>query len=470
MSDPQPYIPDAIGQLPTSGDPRVDTNYYLRVIKGCLENGTFSAPFTQTGHGFTLNVPFPARFNGTAWVKSQADNATNAIIDAIVTPTDANTLLLQPFVGSTITGTGWTAGTSYYLSAATAGLFTSTAPSGVGNVVIRVLKALTTTTADYVGNNGTVISSSTTVSHIDASDTGSQTISTASETALTFDTNAVVQGANISHSTSVNTDQFTVNATGIYLFGAEAQCGDIAGSDSNLIYVDGSVPGGNTIANTATETPFASTYTFGANTLTVGQTIRILLAGVYGTDVVPPTINVKIKLGSTVMIASGVLTAVGSLTNRGWTAFADLVVTAIGASGSIEAQGFGEYGTAATTSLTVNMSNIAPITIDTTTSQALTVTITWGTSSANNTITLRIIEVYSAAALAVGSTARMYLKVGATFVNAQSGNLNALDSTYLSVGRTMKLSTSDVVTATLYQTSGADLNVVTKKFWITQVG
>lgn len=37
--DPLPYAPAQIGQIPPSGDPRANINYYLRVIKNLLQNG-----------------------------------------------------------------------------------------------------------------------------------------------------------------------------------------------------------------------------------------------------------------------------------------------------------------------------------------------------------------------------------------------------------------------------------------------
>lgn len=38
-NDPLPYLKEQIGQLPTSGDPRVTLNYYLRVIKALIGGG-----------------------------------------------------------------------------------------------------------------------------------------------------------------------------------------------------------------------------------------------------------------------------------------------------------------------------------------------------------------------------------------------------------------------------------------------
>lgn len=157
----------------------------------------------------------------------------------------------------------------------------------------------------------------------------------------------------------------------------------------SLLYGNTTVPVGNTIANTTAETAFTSTYTIPANTLAVGDIIRIKLMGVYSTNVIAPTIIGKIKFGATTVSDTGSVSAVAGVTNGGWFGDGIYVVQAIGASGSLESQAYLELQSAATTGLSVNIPNIAPITIDTTTDLAVTITVQWGTASASNTITLR---------------------------------------------------------------------------------
>lgn len=166
-----------------------------------------------------------------------------------------------------------------------------------------------------------------------------------------------------------------------------------ASGSRRVVFANTTVPAGNTNANSAAENAFASGYTFPANTLKVGTVIRVRLFGLYGTTIVAPTLRGKLKLGSTIVLDTGSLTTVVSLTNAGWSAEGLLIVTAIGSSGAVEAQGYSEFSTAATTSLSVNLTNTATITINTTTSQALTVTTQWGTADAANTITLRSMTV-----------------------------------------------------------------------------
>ncbi len=159
---------------------------------------------------------------------------------------------------------------------------------------------------------------------------------------------------------------------------------------SALAYANTTVPAGNTVANTATETVYASSYTIPANSLVAGSVIRLTLYGVYSTALVAPSIRVKIKFGSTIMLDTGVISPlVAGDTNVGWSATATFIIDSIGASGAIESQGVMLFQTSTTASATTNVENTAAITVDTTTAQAITATIQWGTASASNTSTLR---------------------------------------------------------------------------------
>lgn len=163
-----------------------------------------------------------------------------------------------------------------------------------------------------------------------------------------------------------------------------------------LIYADGSVPGGNTIANTASETAFASSYTFVGAALSAQTLIRVVLTGVYSTDAIAPTLRIRGKLGSTVILDTGTITTVLGITNGGWTAEFWVIVTAIGASGSVESQGRMELSTAETTALVINAENAAAVgSIDFTADKALTFTVEWGTAATTNTITARQMMVWA---------------------------------------------------------------------------
>ncbi len=79
----------------------------------------------QTGHG--LAVKNPVRHNGTAWVKSQADTAANAVVGGLVVAV-INADLFVLATGGYVAGlSGLTAGSVHYLDATTAGALTTTA-------------------------------------------------------------------------------------------------------------------------------------------------------------------------------------------------------------------------------------------------------------------------------------------------------------------------------------------------------
>lgn len=199
---------------------------------------------------------------------------------------------------------------------------------------------------------------------------------------------------------------------------------DVTFSSGVLVYSNTSVPAGNTIANSNSETAFASSYTIPANALVAGSIVRLKLYGVYGTTIVGPTIRGKVKLGATVVADTGSVTSVAGVTNGGWWAEVFFVCQTAGSGGTVEAQGYAEFSTAATTGLSVNTPNTAAIAIDTTATQAITVTIQWGTADAANTITLREMTVEIANIVPI-DTSSISTDID---TNPQTGNYTLLTS------------------------------------------
>lgn len=157
-----------------------------------------------------------------------------------------------------------------------------------------------------------------------------------------------------------------------------------------LVYVNTTVPAGNTVTNTSSETFFASSYSVPAGSLAIGTVLRVKFFGIYSTGVVAPSLILRVYFGATILIASGTLTTVAGVTNDGWSAEGLFTVQTIGASGTIEAQGLSEFSTASTAVLFVNMDNTAPITVDTTIAEIVRASVQWGgTVNASDTITLR---------------------------------------------------------------------------------
>ena len=162
---------------------------------------------------------------------------------------------------------------------------------------------------------------------------------------------------------------------------------------SGLSYENITVPAGNTVANTTTKTAFTSSYTIPANTLQVGSVIRIRVFGVYSTNVVAPNIIATVNLNGTDYLTTGSITAVAAVTNGGWNGEGLFVIDSIGVSGTIEAQAFLNFATAATTSLSVSLTNTSTQTIDTTINQVITLSAQWSAANASNSVTLREITI-----------------------------------------------------------------------------
>lgn len=111
-----------------------------------------STPIKQTAHGLVVgNV---VRHNGTAYVKSKADTAANAaVIGIVVAAPDVDNFRFVD--GGLATGlSGLTAGETYYLSPATAGLLTATPPSTVGQISKPLLFAVSTTSGFFFNWRG----------------------------------------------------------------------------------------------------------------------------------------------------------------------------------------------------------------------------------------------------------------------------------------------------------------------------
>lgn len=184
--------------------------------------------------------------------------------------------------------------------------------------------------------------------------------------------------------------------------GAIGLTGATGPAGTTLVYVNTTVPAGNTVSNTSSETFFTSAYSLPAGSMTIGMVIRVKLFGIYSTGVVAPSLALKLYFGTVVMIASGTLTTVAGVTNDGWSAEGLFIVQTIGVAGTIEAQGLSEFSTASTAVLFVNMDNTTPVVVDTTIAENIRASVQWGgTVNASDTITLRemTVEILSTAGI-----------------------------------------------------------------------
>lgn len=149
-----------------------------------------------------------------------------------------------------------------------------------------------------------------------------------------------------------------------------------------------------TVANTVTETSLVGTgvtgqsVTLGANFFNVGTSIRWRLMG-YLSDTGTPTIQIKVKLGSTVIYDTTAQTLPSLTGNQLFFMEGRATCRTTGATGTIFATSevFCNTGASSLGNLDIVVPTAA-VTIDTTSSQVFDVTATWGTASASNTITI----------------------------------------------------------------------------------
>lgn len=162
------------------------------------------------------------------------------------------------------------------------------------------------------------------------------------------------------------------------------------GGSGALVYSNTSVPGGNTVANTNTETAITSSYNIPATALGEGTVVRLHLAGVISSDgAVAPDIRIRAKLdGQTVLDTAAVTIATG-LSNAGWQLDGTMLAFTIGATGTIDTQ-----GVATIAGVDVQMPRTSTLTVDTTQVLTLTVTLQWDDADTDNTVTVREMLVF----------------------------------------------------------------------------
>lgn len=136
------------------------------------------------------------------------------------------------------------------------------------------------------------------------------------------------------------------------------------------------------VANTTTETTLigsgVGTLTLPANFLVAGKTIRLTAAGIFSTQLVPVALNIRFKLGSTVIIATGAQVPSGATTNRFWWVEVLLTCRTTGVTGTVIAQGSFFHGEATgLTAFSWEMVNVSVITLDTTASQIVDLSAQW---------------------------------------------------------------------------------------------
>jgi hypothetical protein len=130
-----------------------------------------------------------------------------------------------------------------------------------------------------------------------------------------------------------------------------------------------------------------------ANYLYPGQRLRVEAYGIFSTTTGTPTLLLGAYWGGvaavTPLAATAANATVNSLTAVPWQLRLNIRVITVGAAGTVWCAGWAKMATSLTTmtEYALPSTQTMPITINTTTANALTIGAQWGTSSASNTIT-----------------------------------------------------------------------------------
>lgn len=146
-----------------------------------------------------------------------------------------------------------------------------------------------------------------------------------------------------------------------------------------------------TISNTTAETSLIGTG-IGSRTLPTGffapgKVIRLRVSGAISTALVAGTLNLAVKLGSTIINQTTAVALTNSLLSQFWSIDVLLTCRTTGSGGTVIASGNTLLNTAVGLLSMLGLAPGAAITVDTTSSLILDLTATWGTLSVSNSIT-----------------------------------------------------------------------------------
>jgi len=148
------------------------------------------------------------------------------------------------------------------------------------------------------------------------------------------------------------------------------------------------------VFNTTTETSLISStpvvQAIPANEVVVGTSFHFSMLGAYKTTLVPPTLRLRVKLGSTLLLDTTALTPPEANAGDGYfELLGDVSFRTLGAAGSVAAYGHVLFvrGPLAADLSVFRMPLATTPTVDTTTAQTPVVTVQWGTASNDNNIT-----------------------------------------------------------------------------------
>lgn len=153
-----------------------------------------------------------------------------------------------------------------------------------------------------------------------------------------------------------------------------------------------------TVANTVTATTLIGSgvgiVTLPANYLVVGKSFELHATGIFSAAAIPPTLQLKVLLGGATFLDTGAQTTVSNFSNKLFELNSTCTTRATGVSGNLFCQGkFVGYDPSLGTFDVWPMVTATTTTLNTTASQAISVTAQWGTASASSTITVTNLSV-----------------------------------------------------------------------------
>lgn len=160
----------------------------------------------------------------------------------------------------------------------------------------------------------------------------------------------------------------------------------ITSDGSKTLYV--STAASAAISNLNTITAFDKSFTVAANFLQVGDVIKITAQGIATATNSTDTLTITLKIGSTTIVATAALDVAD---NDTFQIEATLVIRTIGASGTFVATGYTQIGPPATAEQISFFK--ASTAINTTATQAITVSATWSVASASNSVRLDVLTI-----------------------------------------------------------------------------
>lgn len=235
--------------------------------------------------------------------------------------------------------------------------------------------------------------------------------------------------------TQTNGDCVKIDASGNHIANGSACGGGSGGTAGSPLFVQTATA---TAVTAASETTIVGS---GVGSLTIpaawftsaGTVLDIRTSGKYSTALTPGTLQLKLKFGSTVVGQTTAFTPIVSVTDGVYTAWIRLVARTVGASGTIlVTDGLFTTGTTLTPG-EIPFSNPTlgtAVTIDTTATNVVDLTATWGTGAVNSItgMTFEMVGPGSAVSSVFGLTGAVNPKVDQSTANEFAADAGANDT------------------------------------------